>query len=388
MEDDILRKFASIASINSIDKSDMEEEEFIISLLSYFAQSISSSASFFAEKNESTHEYVIRENLGFKPAVSTFLLSYFQLQGYADSPKDFIILDQSNELKILSKSIADHNAFDSQKSQLLFIPYRATKDVRGIQIKTDILLCFLTEVKIKSHDPYFIRLFASYYSSYKAESIIKKQLHESVLMEGSMRRFFSDAIYQILINGNVDLHNFQSKVITPMFVDIRGFTHYAENTSLDIIYGYINSFLGWVASVINEYRGTLEKYLGDGLFAFWGAPIEEESSQAIAVFCAKEILFNFRDKKQHGEFPESWNIGIGLSYGAAITGMIGSDIQQYTALGKTVNLASRLCSNASDSVVISKELHDSIGDGTVGVFSKTSMDLKGITKDATAYTYS
>lgn len=140
-----------------------------------------------------------------------------------------------------------------------------------------------------------------------------------------------------------------SQVITILFADIRGFTRISEHAPPDKIVGLLNRYFSAMTDIIFAHGGTLDKYLGDGLMALFGAPTTtpDDASNALnaAVAMQRRLLGINRELRDEG-FPEI-GVGMGLHTGEVIVGYIGSDRRsEYTAIGDTVNTSSRLESNA------------------------------------------
>lgn len=133
--------------------------------------------------------------------------------------------------------------------------------------------------------------------------------------------------------------------ITVFFSDIRGFTTLSETLTPEELVQLLNEYLSVMTDIIIEMRGTIDKYMGDAIMAFWGAPISLEDHAYFA--CASAV----KQLQQLGELQKSWrsrnlpniDIGIGLNSGPAVVGNMGSSHRMdYTCMGDTVNLGSRL----------------------------------------------
>lgn len=140
-----------------------------------------------------------------------------------------------------------------------------------------------------------------------------------------------------------------SQTITILFADIRGFTRISEHAPPEKIVGLLNRYFSAMTDIIFAHGGTLDKYLGDGLMALFGAPTAtpDDASNALnaAVAMQRRLLGINRELREEG-FPEI-GVGMGLHTGEVIVGYIGSDRRsEYTAIGDTVNTSSRLESNA------------------------------------------
>ena len=136
----------------------------------------------------------------------------------------------------------------------------------------------------------------------------------------------------------------KSREISVLFSDIRGFTTLSEQSTPEQVVALLNDYFTLQAGAIFAQQGTLDKYIGDAIMAFWGAPNEQPDHALRAVAAALEMsdrLEQFR--RVAGELGKQLEIGIGVHSGPAVVGFIGAQSRQdYTAIGDTVNLASRI----------------------------------------------
>jgi adenylate cyclase len=135
------------------------------------------------------------------------------------------------------------------------------------------------------------------------------------------------------------------QVITIMFCDIRGFTAYCDNRDSQEVLTVLNEYMEEMTQVVFKYDGTVDKYIGDCIMAFWNAPDAQPDHAQRAVCCAMEMryaLANFKTKRA-GKDVELFECGIGIHTGEALVGNMGSTLKlNYTAMGSTVNLGARL----------------------------------------------
>ena len=144
-----------------------------------------------------------------------------------------------------------------------------------------------------------------------------------------------------------EIYNMEGReeVLTVLFADVREFTNISESLSAKDLSAYINEYLTAMSLVIHKHGGTLDKYIGDAIMAFWGAPVADPEHAKNAVLAALEMQQRARTLSQ--EFQEKgWRearIGIGLNSGLMRVGDMGSKLRKaYTVMGDAVNLGSRL----------------------------------------------
>jgi len=133
--------------------------------------------------------------------------------------------------------------------------------------------------------------------------------------------------------------------ITVMFSDIRGFTTISEKLDAQELAVFLNQYLSDMTQIVFERRGTLDKYIGDAVMAFWGAPFEEEGHAVLGCQTALDMMAKIHKMQKNWEAQGKprLDIGIGLNTGVASVGNMGSSLRYgYTALGDSVNLSSRL----------------------------------------------
>lgn len=186
-----------------------------------------------------------------------------------------------------------------------------------------------------------------------------KRLAREEVARANYSRFMPEYVVKQLLDhpSSFRLGGVNQK-ITVLFADIRGFTAVSENANPEKIVGLLNRYFSAMTEIIFEHGGTLDKYIGDGLMALFGAPTASEEDALNAVKAAvtmQKRLATLNEELRAEGFPQV-SIGIGLHTGEATVGYIGSDKRsEYTAIGDTVNLASRLESNAAGGQILMTE---------------------------------
>jgi adenylate cyclase len=158
----------------------------------------------------------------------------------------------------------------------------------------------------------------------------------------------------------------ESRDLTVLFSDIRGFTTLSEASRPEDVVALLNRHFSRQVQVIFRHGGTLDKFIGDAIMAFWGAPVAHPDHARLAVAAAIEMsaaLDAMRDEL--GELGNGLDVGIGIHTGRAVVGFIGSeDRLDYTAIGDTVNLSSRIegLTKGIARILVSQATRDAVGD--------------------------
>lgn len=152
--------------------------------------------------------------------------------------------------------------------------------------------------------------------------------------------------------------------IAVLFVDIRGFTTMSERLSPEEVVHILNQYLSMTSACVERYNGTLDKFIGDATMAFWGAPIKDDDAVYHACMAALDIVKGADElsAKLKAEVGEEIHVGVGVNYGPAVVGNMGSERRMdYTAIGDTVNTSARLEANApGGTVYVSRSVVDAV----------------------------
>ncbi len=182
----------------------------------------------------------------------------------------------------------------------------------------------------------------------------------------------------------------ERKNLTVIFSDVRGFTKYSEAHPPEEVVAMLNEILTAQVEVVFKYNGTLDKFVGDELMAFFGAPgethIHNHAITAVKVAVEIQAKLKILKEKWLGENKESLSIGIGINSGDAVVGNMGSaERMDYTIIGDNVNLAARLCSAAGgDEILISEATYAQVKD-SVKTTKLEPISVKGKTNPVSIY---
>ncbi len=151
-----------------------------------------------------------------------------------------------------------------------------------------------------------------------------------------------ERVDQMAEKGKVESLEGETKNLTVLFADIRNFTSISEPMSASEIKTLLNRFLSEMTSVIFHHKGTIDKYIGDLIMAFWGAPIDDPNHELNGVLTALEMQKKLKQLTWDPKYPPI-QIGIGINSGSMSVGDMGSNFRRaYTVIGDSVNIGSRL----------------------------------------------
>jgi adenylate cyclase len=155
--------------------------------------------------------------------------------------------------------------------------------------------------------------------------------------------------------------------VTLLFSDIRGFTTLSETRKPEEVIALLNRYFSLQVDVVFKHGGSLDKFIGDCIMGIWGAPLDDPDHARNAVACALDMADTLAAfKRELGAENTDFDVGIGLHSGPAVVGLMGSQKRlEYTAIGDTVNLASRiegLTKDAKRRILVSRETAERCGD--------------------------
>nr|WP_242601660.1 adenylate/guanylate cyclase domain-containing protein [Legionella londiniensis] len=178
----------------------------------------------------------------------------------------------------------------------------------------------------------------------------------------------SSLVKKLMKSGKIAEVGGQNQIITILFSDIKDFTHMAESTPPEQLMTYLSDYFQTMTDAVIQHEGTLDKYIGDAIMALWNAPTKDVKHPYHACLAARDMMQRvekLNQKNRHQGIPE-FTIRIGIHTGEAVVGNVGSeDRLSFTALGDSVNLASRLEAinkNYSTNIIVSKATYQEVAD--------------------------
>jgi class 3 adenylate cyclase len=205
---------------------------------------------------------------------------------------------------------------------------------------------------------------------------------------GRLKRFFSPQLAELIVRGGAeDPLKTHRREVTVVFLDLRGFTAFAETAEPEEVMGVLRDYHAEMGKLIQEHEGTLERFTGDGMMIFFNDPVPVPNPAERALRMAVAM----RDRVR--EMTAAWrkrgydlNLGVGFSQGYATIGAIGFEGRwDYGAIGSVTNLASRLCGEAKpDQILLPQRVLGSVED-LVEVEFVGELTLKGFHRPVPAY---
>lgn len=213
------------------------------------------------------------------------------------------------------------------------------------------------------------------------ESVKRRQITRT------FERYVAPEIVKELLDSDADALKLGGKLcdIAVLFVDIRGFTTMSEKLDPETMVAILNQYLTLISDCIFRYGGTLDKYVGDAVMAFWGAPLPQEDYVMNAARAAMDMVSGARELSDRlkQQYDQRLSFGIGLQIGPAVVGNTGSPKRMdYTAIGDTVNTAARLEANApGETIYISRAVADALKGRITATLVVDPPKLKGKSND-------
>ncbi len=205
---------------------------------------------------------------------------------------------------------------------------------------------------------------------------------------GRLKKFFPPSIAEMIASGKIeDPFKWRREDITVIFIDIRGFTQFSESEDPDEVMQMLQTYYTTVAKIAQKHQGTIGHLAGDGVMIFFNAPVAIENPQLKAVRMALEMREELQKTWQKFRYHEqNLDFGAGIASGFTTIGGIGEEgFWDYTVIGSTSNVASRLCNAAHDGqILVSRRFLAKLGAPTEAE-ALGPLELKGIPKPVDAF---
>ncbi len=209
-------------------------------------------------------------------------------------------------------------------------------------------------------------------------------------MRRTFGRYLTDEVVSSLLETPSGLQlGGERRKVTVLISDLRGFSAISERLPPEQVVSILNLYLGAMSDVITRYQGTINEFIGDGIFVMFGAPIQREDDAERAIACAIAMQAEMeqvnQQNKQHG-FPRL-EMGIGINTGEMIVGNIGSQKRaKYTVIGNHANLAARIETySVGRQILISEHTLKAAGQALVKVDAQMRVEPKGIREPLALY---
>jgi len=208
-------------------------------------------------------------------------------------------------------------------------------------------------------------------------------------MRKTFGRYLTDEVVANLLENPSGLKiGGDRRKVTLLFSDLRGFSAMSEQLSPEQVVTILNFYLGTMTEVINQYKGTINEFMGDGIFVIFGAPIHRPDDSQRAMACAVAMQLAMQQVNEHNKQMNLpiLEMGIGINTGEVVAGNIGSQKRaQYTVIGSHVNLAARVETYTVGGQVLISENTRQDADIELQIGGQMQIEPKGIKEPITIY---
>jgi adenylate cyclase len=240
-------------------------------------------------------------------------------------------------------------------SSAIVVPLLHEKDVLGaLWLDSESLAQF------QQKDLELVTAISNQAAMFIENNLLAKKIEQEIVNRERFSRLLSPNVAEQVLSGKLEVKKGGVHVpeCTVFNSDIRGFTRMSEGATAGVINELLNEYFELMVETIFKYEGTLDKFMGDGIMAFWGAPMSHPDDAIRSVQCAldqMEVLGRFNRKRvESGQPPLA--VGMGLHTGPLVAGYVGSSkAMSYTVIGDTANTSARLCGIAHAGQIIVSE---------------------------------
>jgi adenylate cyclase len=278
-----------------------------------------------------------------------------------------VIRDKASVLT--ADAAGDFGAMNTGKSMVLnriasaiVVPLLHESDIYGaVWLDSEVMSQF------RQKDLELVTAVAGQAAMFIANNVLERQIEKEAVTRERLSRLLSPNVAEQVISGKLDVRQGGVHLdrCTVFNSDIRGFTRMSEGISPDFMVEMLNEYFQVMVEILFRHDGTLDKFMGDGIMALFGAPAARPDDAVRSIRVAVEMMeelarFN-RSRQSRGIFP--FEIGIGIHTGPLVAGYVGSSKSlSYTVIGDTANTSARLCGiAAAGQILISEQTADLLG---------------------------
>ncbi|MEO8606424.1 MAG: adenylate/guanylate cyclase domain-containing protein [Chloroflexota bacterium] len=334
-----------------------------------------------AEDNPNSRQLVkdILESIGYEPVLTADGPS--AVQAAQSDPPDLIILD----VNMPGMSGFDVLAILKSDENLAHIPVLMLTALADIDNRVTGLGLGADDYLSKPFSPRELAARIDARLRTKAEADILRQTKE--MIRQTFERFVSPSVVEKLLQDPTQVKlGGQLQEVTVMFSDLEGFTSLSERTQPELLLGVLNQYHALVVSMIQSNGGTVDKFIGDGVMSLYNTPLAQSDHALRAIKTALQIRNALPDFYEQFDPGFRIRINFGIHTGLAVVGNVGThDLMEFTAVGDTVNIASRLQGLSNNGqILISQATFDQSADN-IQVNLVGDQFVKGREESVTVY---
>ena len=298
-----------------------------------------------------------------------------------------------DKIALLSSDAMDDSRLDQAKSVVI----QKIRSAMCVPLwKKDEIIGVIQLDSVRFDNPFnqddleLLKAIGSQMSMIIEQASLNEQIREEERMRNRLERFHSPQIIEMILRGGQETKDniMEPKELTAtiLFTDINGFTHLTEHLPPRETNMILNQYFSRMTDIIFKYDGTLDKFIGDGLMAVFGAPMERKDDPIRAIQAALEMREELTRMMENETEDRKFSIRIGINTGRVVAGNIGSPKRlEYTIIGDPVNIASRLESMAEPHQILIGEETYRLVEGKFDIREVGPRKFKGKSAEITVY---